>query len=128
MSSIIPTKYPTIASPNNDVYEVVPIKFDVSGLPNDVEIEMIELQDEMLTVLKRILLRLSDRIPGLKIKSVEGKTPTRHLQKALPMRALMTDVTMYYDLYVVKEEDKQFGPMIINELRDSYDEVLEQIR
>ena len=44
------------------------------GLPSDLNNrEMDELHEEMGTVLKRILLRLSDRISGMKVSNVEQK-------------------------------------------------------
>ena len=121
-----PTKHPTIARPDDDVYEVIPIKFDVMGLPDDVK--MRDVKDEMMTVLKRILLRLADRISGLKVSSVEEKVVlSRKLEKML-RRALEQSVSLYYNVYVVRDDKKKFGPLIIQEIRDSYDEVMEQIQ
>jgi hypothetical protein len=120
-----PTKHPTIAAPEDDDYEVIPIKFDVGGLPDGIK--MRELKEEMTTVLKRILLRLAERIPNLKISSIEEKVVlSRNLEKAL--RALEQDVTLYFNVYVIRDDDRKFGPLIINEIRDSYDEVLDQIQ
>ena len=109
----------------NDLYEVIPIKFNVGGLPDTVSRSI--LIDEMTTVLKRVLLRLAERIPGLKISSVEEVT---HLSTAphRDLRVLKLDVTVNFHVYVVMDEEKRFGPLIITELRDSYDEVIEQIR
>ena len=156
-----PTKYPTIAAPEEDDMEIIPIKFDVGGLPN--EIKMKELKVEMTTVLKRILLRLASRIPGLKISNVEEKiVMQRYNQRYLleldhnddyneeeedydggnnwkwmdynkkkkkqQHRNLSQSVTLYFNVYVVRDEDKKFGPLIITEIRDSYSEVLEQIQ
>jgi len=85
------------------------------------------LKNEMVTVLKRILLRLSQNIPGLKISNIEELvTFNRNLEKAL--RALKKDVTLYFDVYVVRVEGKEFGPLIIAEIRDSYEQVLDQIQ
>ena len=154
-----PTKYPTIAAPEEDDMEIIPIKFDVDGLPN--EIKMKELKVEMTTVLKRILLRLASRIPGLKISNVEEKiVMQRYNQRYLleldseeeddynddgssdnwkwmydsekkkkqKHRNLSQSVTLYFNVYVVRDEDKKFGPLIITAIRDSYSEVLEQIQ
>eukprot|EP00579_Thalassiosira_antarctica_P009147 CAMPEP_0201901826 /NCGR_PEP_ID=MMETSP0902-20130614/54634_1 /ASSEMBLY_ACC=CAM_ASM_000551 /TAXON_ID=420261 /ORGANISM="Thalassiosira antarctica, Strain CCMP982" /LENGTH=679 /DNA_ID=CAMNT_0048435801 /DNA_START=52 /DNA_END=2092 /DNA_ORIENTATION=- len=120
-----PTKHPTIIAPDDDDFEVVPIKFDVAGLPDSIS--MRDLKDEMKTVLKRILLRLADRIPGLRITEIEEKVVlNRNLLKAL--RSLKRDVTLYFNVHVVRDDDKKFGPLIIAELRDSYSEVLDQIQ
>ena len=121
----VPTKHPTILAPEDDDVEIVPIKFDVMGLPDSIS--MRDLKDEMTTVLKRILLRLADRIPGLRIMEIEEKVVlNRNLLKAL--RSLKRDVTLYFNVHVVRDDDKKFGPLIIAELRDSYDEVLDQIQ
>jgi len=92
---------------------------------------MRDLKDEMTTVLKRILLRLADSINGLKISSVEEKVVlSRRLEKLIRLRALQEtkDVTLYFNVKVVRDDDRKFGPLIINEIRDSYDEVLDQVQ
>eukprot|EP00571_Detonula_confervacea_P012358 CAMPEP_0172303322 /NCGR_PEP_ID=MMETSP1058-20130122/4864_1 /TAXON_ID=83371 /ORGANISM="Detonula confervacea, Strain CCMP 353" /LENGTH=477 /DNA_ID=CAMNT_0013014077 /DNA_START=29 /DNA_END=1458 /DNA_ORIENTATION=+ len=122
-----PTKHPTIDAPEDDDYEVVAIKFDIKGLPDGIS--MRKLKDETTTVMKRILIRMQDSITGLKISNVEEKVVlTRNLVKTLRERALETDVTLYYNVYIVRDDDKKFGPLIIQEIRDSYSEVLEQIQ
>jgi len=124
-----PTKHPTISPPEDDGFETIPIKFDVAGLP--MEVRMRDLKDEMTTVLKRILLRLADSINGLKISSVEEKVVlSRRLEKLIRLRALQEtkDVTLYFNVKVVRDDDRKFGPLIINEIRDSYDEVLDQVQ
>ena len=85
----------------------------------------------LTTVLKRILLRLADSINGLKISSVEEKVVlSRRLEKLIRLRALQEtkDVTLYFNVKVVRDDDRKFGPLIINEIRDSYDEVLDQVQ
>ena len=62
----------------------------------------------------------------LKISSVEEKVVmTRDL---LRTRGLLKDVTLYFNVNVIRDKDKKFGPLIIREIRDSYDEVLDQIQ
>ena len=120
-----PTKHPTIEADEDDLYEVVPIKFDVAGLPDGVSTR--ELKSEMKTVLKRIVVRLSDRIPGLKVTRVEESAVNgRRLQGTL--RALERDVSIYFRVFVLRDDDRRFGPLIISEMRDSYQEVLNQIQ
>jgi len=147
-----PTKHPTISIPNESEYEVIPIKFDVMGLPSDLNNrEMDELHEEMGTVLKRILLRLSDRISGMKVSNVEQKILQQRQRGLLrtttssigmivtdivkdittqyqTRRRLEQDITLYFNVYVVRDYDKKFGPLVIQEIRDSYEEVLEQIQ
>jgi len=119
-----PTRHPTIVALKDD-FEVVPIKFDVMGLPDSTSVR--QLKDEMAIVLRRVLIRLSERIPGLKVKNVEEKVVmNRSLEKSL--RALAKDVTLYFNVNVVRDDDRQFGPLIIAAMRDSYDEVLTQIQ
>ena len=123
------------------------------GLPSDLNNrEMDELHEEMGTVLKRILLRLSDRISGMKVSNVEQKilqqrqrgllrTSTASIgtivndivkdittQYQTRRRRLEQDITLYFNVYVVRDYDKKFGPLVIQEIRDSYEEVLEQIQ
>jgi len=115
-----PTKYPTISAPEDDDYEIVPIEFQLGGLPK--EIKMRELKDEMKTVLQRILVRLAERIEDLKISKIEEK----FVPKNRNMQATK-DVSIYFNVYVIRSDEKRFGPIIISELRDNYGEVREQM-
>ena len=132
MAGGAPTKHPTIEAPEDDLYEVVPIKFDVMGLPD--AISMRELKDEMTIVLKRILLRLADRIEGMRVSEVEERVVvTRNLgnrRKKVRQRHrdLLQDVTLYFNVYVLRDENIKFGPLIIRDIRDNYGEVLEQVQ
>lgn len=99
--------------------EVIPIKIDITGLPDDVQMEF--LKDEVQSILQRVLLRLADIIPGLTIVRVESNKPEQTI------RALAKSVTLYYNVNVLKDERKEFGPIIINELREVYDNMLGQI-
>ena len=126
-----PTKHPTISTdPEEDAFEVIPIKFDVMGLPDDIK--MRELRDEMTAVLKRILIRLADRISDLKISEVEERMAprrnTRNLLRVATTRELEQNVSLYFNVHVIRDDRKRFGPIIIQEIRDSYGEVMEQIQ
>lgn len=123
-----PTKHPTIYQVENDDYEVIPLKFVVMGLPDGVETS--NLNNQTTTVLKRILLRLADRITDLKVSSVEEKATLGNNRNLLLLRIceLEQTVTMYYNVYVIRDERKKFGPIIIQEIRDSYGEVMDQIQ
>ena len=130
-----PTKFPTISN-ENDKFEVVPLRFDIRGLPDDVD--MASLRETVEVVLKRILIRLSERIEGLKISDVEerivrGLRMKRALQSSLQslrhhQRVLEKDVTLYYNIYVVRDDDRKYGPIIIDEMRERYSEVVDQIQ
>jgi hypothetical protein len=116
--SAAPTKYPSIVPPD-DEYEIVPIRFDVMGLPGNVAIG--ELEQELKTVMTRIILRLAQSIEGLSITKVEEKAGG------------VTDnseggKSAYFNIYARRDEKKKFAPLIVQAIRDSYDEVLEQIQ
>ena len=116
-----PTKYPTIRAPDDDDWEIVPIEFQVGGLPTDIR--MRELKDEMKIVLQRILVRLADRIEDLKISKIEEKFVPKRSRN---MQAT-NDVVLLFNVFVVRSDKKKFGPIIIQELRDNYGEVREQM-
>lgn len=128
-----PTKHPTISRVDlDDDYEIVPLRFDIQGLPDDVKMK--DLREEMLKVLKRILLRLSEKIDGLKISKVEERTSKRRLGERLlgvaaAIHRELRDESLYYNIEVVRDpEGKRFGPRIIREMERSYGEILEQIQ
>jgi len=122
-----PTKFPTIVAPIDDDYEVVPIKYVVRGLSDSIS--MRDLKDEMLSVLKRILIRMQDKVPGLKISTVEEKIViNRNLLEMMRERVLVQDVTLYYNVYIVREDERKFGPLIIQGMTDSRNEILTEIQ
>lgn len=85
----------------------------------------------MEIVLKRIILRLAGNIDGLKVSKVEAVEMSLNLrQRQLRLeRALEEEVTQYFHVYLIRDdEDKHYGPYIISEIHDSYDEVLTQIQ
>lgn len=107
-------------------YDAVPIQFVVSGLPDVFPINVVN--DEMMTVLRRVLSRVADQIPGMRIASLERVTGNRKLGGVVAGRALAREVAFNYNVNVISEENKQWGELIIQELRDTYEEVLEDIR
>ena len=134
VASAPPTKYPTISN-EGDKFEVVPLRFDIRGLPDDID--MASLRTEMEIALKRILIRLSERIEGLKISDVEERIVPRNMKRVLQLsslqslrhqRVLEKDVKLFYNIYVVRDDDKSFGPIIIDEMRERYSEVVDQIQ
>lgn len=130
-----PTKYPTISLDEYDEYEVIPLRFDISGLPNNVQIP--KLRQDMKVVLRRILVRLSEQIDGLKITNIEERgSPANNRLLALRTqqlssqeRALLKDVSLFYNVHVVRSEDgTRFGPLIVSYMRDNFDEVMDEIQ
>jgi len=108
----------------NDV-EIVSLSMHVTGLRDDHNLR--ELEDQMLTVTERTVLRASDRVSGLKVTKVEPtRAPNRNLRKT--RRALKRDVTQYFNVHVVRNGDKKFGSIIIKHLRDSKDESIAEIQ
>jgi len=118
-----PTKYPTVQAPEEDNFEIVPLKFDLGNLPQDISIR--GLRDEMKTVLQRILVRLAGDVPELKISSIEEKIlPQQRRGRILRGRK----ISIFYNVYVVRQDGVKFGPLIISEIRSRYDEVKDQLR
>ncbi|KAL7534234.1 hypothetical protein ACHAXR_005751 [Thalassiosira sp. AJA248-18] len=102
-------------SVSDDDFEVVFIKFEVKGLP-DGEAEAIKA--EMTTILNRILLRIEGMIPGMIVYSVEeNKSVNDNLVRGV-------DATMYYNMNILRDDYKDFNTAIIQELRDSYNDIL----
>ena len=89
---------------------------------------MRKLKDEMKTVLKRILLRLAKSIPELKISAVEEKLVANQSSEEALSASQKDVVSLYFNVYAVRDDDREFGPLIVTEIRDSYDEVLDQIQ
>jgi hypothetical protein len=117
-----PSKYPTIALIEDDE-EIIPIQFSVSGITNTVSID--DINDEMEIALKRILLRVAENIDGLKIIKVEAiVSPLSKLRRVLEEEQLI----LYFHVYVVRSDEKKFGPYIIQGIRDSYEEVFSEIQ
>lgn len=117
-----PSKYPTIALIEDDE-EIIPIQFSVSGITNTVSID--DINDEMEIALKRILLRVAENIDGLKIIKVEAiVSPLSKLRRVLEEEQLI----LYFHVYVVRSDEKNFGPYIIQGIRDSYEEVFSEIQ
>lgn len=137
-----PTKQPTLDAPDvlnnsppskqttptvfyDSEYEMVPIKFSVSGMPDVVN--MRELKAEMLLVLKRVLTDLMEKVQDLKITNVEENLLLTMMPQNRRNAAQNGDYDVYYDVTVVRQPNKKFGPIIIAGLRDSYDVIIQEI-
>lgn len=143
-----PTKHPTISLEDDDGQDIVPIQFIVMGVPEDASIN--ELKEGMLESLKGILLDLSQSIGELTVTNVEEKIMGRrsrrnNLEEAVerksrhnsnrrnhsnrrPRRGLEETVEVVFDVTVVHHEDIRFGPIIIEAIRNSYDEIISDIQ
>ncbi|KAL3817499.1 hypothetical protein ACHAXA_007089 [Cyclostephanos tholiformis] len=114
-----PTKHPTIVAPEENDYDIVPLRFDVTGLPDDVSI--MDLKEQMETILTRIMLRLADEVEGLSVTNVEQTVP----KSGQPN--IRGQATAYFNVQTVHVEGSNYGPLIIQAVQDSYDELLDQI-
>ncbi|KAL7435354.1 hypothetical protein ACHAXH_005049 [Discostella pseudostelligera] len=119
--TIPPTKYPTITLIEDDE-EIIPIQFSVSGITHKVSIH--DISDEMEIVLKRILLRLAEKIEELKVMKVESIVAPVNLRR----RELEEEYILYFHVYVVRNDKKKFGPYIIQGIKDLYNDVLSEIQ
>lgn len=87
----------------------------------------------MTTIMTRVLFALEERILGLKILSVGEEDDAANNNNAA--RRATNDgrmgggvISAYYDVVVVRgDDDEEFGPVIIRELRESYDEILDEM-
>ena len=66
-----PTKFPTIKRVRQS-FEVIPLKFFFQDMP-DGDLPLTDLKEELINVLKRILIRFSETVPALVISSVEER-------------------------------------------------------
>lgn len=114
----------------DDEYEVVIIKFSINGLPKAMN--MRELKAEMLIVLKRILIDLMEQVSNLSITNIEENLvmtlmPQNRRRNANADEVINSGYNVYYDVTVVRQPNKEFGPIIIAGLRDSYDIIVQEI-
>jgi hypothetical protein len=117
-----PSKYPSVIV-EEDVFEVIPLRFDVIGLPPDAALG--DFKKELETAMSKIILNLGKDIQGLKVTKVEEKVGG--LSAALSNNSNNLVDSVYYTVEVVKDPKKRFAPLIIQGLRDSYDDIIQQI-
>ena len=125
-----PSKTPTIMLEDDDNYQIIPLRFDISGLHDGYSVS--ELKSEMKSVLTRILLELAEDIDGLTIKNVEqavvNLANTNNSNANLIIEKKAGEETMYFNVEVVRVEDMEFGPIIVNAIRDNYNDLLNKIQ
>lgn len=129
-------------------YEIVQLRLDIidDDLQPNGDLNMVSLQEDMGIVLTNILVQLSESIDELQVSKVEEHTMMDNNRKLLAQttRALVDSlrirrhyghnnreqsaVTLYFDVYVEWDEGQQFGPIIMDEMRERYDEIVDQIR
>jgi hypothetical protein len=75
------------------------------------------------------------RIILLVARDIEGLSVTKIQEKAVPMTdndghvalGFTTGKSVYYNVNVVRNEERKFGPLLIQALGDGYNEVLQAI-
>ena len=117
-----PSKYPSVVV-EEDEFEIIPLRFDVIGLPPDAALG--DFKKELETAMSKIILDLGKDIQGLKVTKVEEKVGG--LSAALSNNNNNLVDSVYYTVEVVKDPSKRFAPLIIQGLRDSYDQILQMI-
>lgn len=122
-----PTKYPSISSPIDDDFEVVVMSMELSNLSMN-RIDCDKLWSEMEDVAKRQLLRAQDRIPGMKVTNMKARRFDNSCRADQTRRLQQDDLTMYFTVDVVRDDDKKFGPAIIQYFRDSKNEIIADIQ
>jgi len=111
----------------DDGFEIVPMKFKVKGLLPGGDAD--DIKAEMTVILNRILLRLEEQVAGMNVRSVE-ENDSSNLN---PIRG--DEATIYYNVKVVSmssgndddDEDRDWKSAIIEELRESYFDILYSI-
>jgi len=129
---------PPTPSPTRIPYEVIPVKFVVGGLPEDVD--EWALRDDMMLALRRVLTDIAARVSDLKITGVVESDPFNAAENG---RVKLTGGAdgdgprngkrkerFYYDVTVLRHPNKnrKFAPLIMAELRNSYEEMLDDIQ
>ena len=117
-----PSKYPSVVV-EEDEFEVIPLRFDIIGLPPDAALG--DFKKELETAMSKIILNLGKDVQGLKVTKVEEKVGG--LSAALSNDSNNLVDSVYYTVEVVKDPKKRFAPLIIQGLRDSYDQILQMI-
>jgi hypothetical protein len=117
-----PSKYPSVIM-EEDEFEIIPLRFDVIGLPPDAALG--DFKKELETAMSKIILNLGKDIQGLKVTKVEEKVGG--ISAAISNNSNNLVDSVYYTVEVVKDPSKCFAPLIIQGLRDSYDQILQMI-
>lgn len=143
-----PTKTPTISMPLVPDTEDVTLKFSLTGLPNDVDIT--KLKENVLDAIKIILAK--HPVPSMQISQInervcrgrrllrrrstvynnEQPIPRHNEQlksKSVGVERKLKDVSVCYVIEVVNDDSGQdYEPLIVTEVRDSYEVILDEIR
>ncbi len=130
MAPASPTKYPTISLEDEDGQEIVPIQFVANGISDNASHN--EIKEEMVSSLRRILLQFSEDIGELKVTNVQERAVSSRRRRRRNLlknhRSLEKNYEIVFDVFVVRNDEVNFAPIIIEALQSSYEEMSSQIQ
>eukprot|EP00985_Skeletonema_marinoi_P011478 scaffold5466_cov175-Skeletonema_marinoi.AAC.1 len=112
--------------------EDVTLKFDLNGLPNDMDIT--KLTTNVLATLNYILAQLKEREPDLQVTGINeracrGRKLGQQRQLRMVERELLRDASICYTVEVENRDNGQdYEALLVTEARASSDVVLDEIR
>lgn len=109
---------------DGDPRGVVALRFDAGGLPDDLNGG--ELEEEMAAAMNRTLAFLAERIEGFEVSGFEVDDRAAGDLQNSPN--LDDDVVSLYYSIDITDDTREFGPLIIGELREGFGELLDQLR
>jgi len=85
--------------------------------------------DDLNQRMSQVLGDLSHITPHTPLRNTSNNQAQQQQREVLDERELSQTVTLYFNVYVVRDDEgTKFGPLIIEEIRNSYNEVLDQIQ
>ena len=106
------------------MYELVTVKFHFSNLADDID--MSNLKDELRKVLKDVVMKLAQRVSDMGISSIDQST-TIYIEDDEGGGDEDQGIDIYYDVKIVKVPDQEFAPLVIQEVIDSYQNMVEDL-
>jgi len=108
------------------MFEVIPVKFSISNLPDEIDIP--NLKEQVRTALKDFLLELAIRFTGAADLGVSSVKETTRFWGFEGEMNQVGGMDVYYDVRVIREPEQEFGPTIIEEVIDSYEDIVKDIQ
>ena len=103
---------------------MIPLKLSLTDIP--AEFDARALKDELLLILKRVVVELADRMDNLRITKVEEDFARNTGVVSEDQRDASLDI--FFKITVVRIEGVDFPTILITWIRDSYDDVVGMIR
>mmetsp|Transcript_189 Transcript_189/g.481 ORF Transcript_189/g.481 Transcript_189/m.481 type:complete len:659 (-) Transcript_189:99-2075(-) len=119
-----PTAKP--APKNDNPFQEIPLKLGLTDIPNDFDSRA--LKDELLLILKKVVVELAERMDDLRITKIEEdfSRNTGVVAEAEDDRDATLDI--FFKITVVRVEGFDFPSILITWIRDSYDDIVVMIR